>query len=593
MILNEYEDTLLHGDDKTQRVVAVENIPGKDELVVMYIRREDGTIYQKHTNMKWIVYIRSDDPIIDQLQGMEYDDLFGSNFYNIRVYCKSKKQAQWVKNNAINSLMVLPSAQFYVQSGVTLFKGMKFDDVLRAYVDIEVLTAEGYEFPNSLRPEDKICVISIHYNHSHQSKLIVLNDDGLSTPADNRILCSTERELLEAFVREIRTTDPSVLILHNGFKFDFPYIRDRCTVNNVKLALGRNGSEPYFFSTSIKFADKADDFENCVIYGRHVMDTFFLAKQYDVIKRELPGYGLKEIVKYLGKASDDRTYIDGSKLTWHWFNERDKLLAYAMDDVIETEIVAQLVGQTSFYSTQMFPLPYQDVSRYGTGTLIDNWLIRDYYRDLWSLPTPDPKLEFEGAYTDTYIFGVTKGRLVYTDVASLYPTIRDVFHIKPPKDELDVYDTKMRLLKRIRLEYKAESKRLYKVSDENKKLAKPYKDILDTADELDGRQSVTKILLNTGGYGYLSWEYGTFNYYKGGAMITEWGQKIIRLMVDFVNSKAPNLVVRLDTDGSLNILPPCYTQDEKGELEFISDMNEYVNEKFDILYEEWKLTQGK
>jgi len=460
-----YEHDLMFGVDKTDRIVAIETIPRRDTAVVIYRQDESGKVYEMHTNMTWVVYIRSDDPIIEQLDGMEYDDLLGNNFYNIRIHCKSKAQANWVKQNSLNSLMVLPSAQFFVQSGMTLFKEMQFDDILRAYCDIEVLTAEGYEFVNSSRPADKICIITIHFNHTYPDVVIALNEDGLTKPAENRVLCDSEKELLEKFVEIIRKTDPSVIIGHNFFKFDIPYIKERCMMYSVPFAIGRNGSEPYYHPTSIKFADKSEDYDNCVVYGRHILDTFFMAKQYDVIKRELPSYRLKDIVKYLKRASADRTYIEGDKLTWYWWNDREAILKYALEDVYETQIVEQSVGQTPFYSTQMFPLPYRDMVRYGSGTMIDNWLIRDYYNELWSLPTPDPKIEYGGAYTDTYMFGVIKGRLVYVDVASLYPTIRDIFHIKPPKDELNVYDTKMKLLKRVRIEYKKIAKQFEKNAD--------------------------------------------------------------------------------------------------------------------------------
>jgi DNA polymerase elongation subunit (family B) len=105
----------------------------------------------------------------------------------------------------------------------------------------------------------------------------------------------------------------------------------------------------------------------------------------------------------------------------------------------------------------------------------------------------------------------------------------------------------------------------------------------------DAMQNVLKQTLNNGAYGYMGWEFGTFNYYAGAAMITEWGRVIIHLMLEFTE-KSNGSLIKCDTDGSLNILPLGYSQDQEGEDKFVQDMNDYVNEKFLILYNQWKET---
>lgn len=460
MKLNDKEYLLMYGGDKTENIVAIENVPNNDGVVELFIR-QDGKVQRVYDTMDYLVFVNEKDSIFDKLTtGTRYNFLLGNNFFNRVIYCDTKKQMYYVKSNADLAYQPLPNSQYYLQSGKTLFKGMKFDDPLRMYFDIETLTEDGYEFTNPQRPFDRICIIAIHFNHTYDDVILTLNDDGLTSEREGVVRCSTEKKLLEKFVEVVRKTDPDVLLFHNGFRFDYPFILERATMHNVKLALGRNGSEPYCFDTNIKFADKSEEFTNISIYGRHVIDTYFEAKKYDIVKRSLPSYRLKEIVKSLGKASDDRTYIEGDEITHYWFNRRDELLSYALDDVLETEIVAQNLAQSGFYTTQLMPLSYQDVSRYGTGTLIDLWLVRDYVREEYAIPTPDPKYDFEGGSTGIVKFGVTKGRLVYADVSSLYPTIRDIFNIKPPKDELDVFDTKMRMLKKLRIEWKDTGRRL-------------------------------------------------------------------------------------------------------------------------------------
>jgi len=60
-----------------------------------------------------------------------------------------------------NSLVELAALPMRVKKTRTLFKEMSFNDLYRLQLDIETYCAEGYEFSNPYREEDRITVISL------------------------------------------------------------------------------------------------------------------------------------------------------------------------------------------------------------------------------------------------------------------------------------------------------------------------------------------------------------------------------------------------------------------------------------------------
>lgn len=570
MNLTPEEQLLLYGKDTTPYLVGVESVPNRDNIYCLYFR-EGNKVHQVYQTIKLSAFVNNEEPTLrDLFEGTELTPLFGSNFYNTKIETENAGFLNWLRKNCNDSYIPPKSAQFFLYTGMTMFKGMMFNDPLRMYMDIETLTKEGYEFPNSAREEDAIIVVSIKFNHTFEPIILAL-DDGDTPDVPHVRKFTTEQGLLQGLVDVFQETNPDILINHNLLGFDLPYIRDRFSLHGMKFAIGRNGSEPRSYHTKIKLAEKEDEYENFLIYGRSCIDTLFLTKKWDIFHRKLTSYGLKDTIIALGKASASRTYIEGSDLSKVWRGQhdtytREDLLNYALDDVIEAEILDQTFGQGIFYGTQFFPLPYQDVWRLGTGTKIDVLLVRPYIDNLYSLPKPDTKRPYGGAYTGAFQYGLVKGRLIYMDVASLYPTMRKMLHAKPKTDELNVYETMMDLLVRLRFEYKSAMKKAKGVSETEYEM-------------YDAMQNEFKQTINTGSYGYLGWEMGLFNNFDAAEAITRNGRQTLNLMIE-ANDKFGGKVIKFDTDGML-VLAPDFVKTDEDEITYIKDYIEpYVNEHF-------------
>lgn len=541
-------DEILYGSGTAERIVSTEYIYGQENVMHVFYRDADGSVRSEYSKFKPYVYISKDDPVNKEFyKTADVTDLFGSNHYNRIVHSENYSFIGWIAKTAESCYKPFLQSQWMIATGNTQFKGMNFDDPLRLYLDIEVYTSGEHDFPNATRPDDKVIIITAHDNRGNDYLWRLDKYDN-------------EKEMLASFVKDFREIDTDIIVLHSGFNFDLPYLRDRCRLHGVKFALGRDGSEPRTFETSIKFAEKSDQYENFHIYGRHVLDTFFMAKSYDQIARKLESYSLKYCAKFLGGIEGERTYVKGDEISWYWDNKRAELLKYAMDDVYETRLLDKNWGGVVFETTKMFPLPCQDVSRYGTGNKLELLFTRYYYNRLWSYPKPDPKESYGGGYTGVFRYGYIDKPSVYIDVSSLYPTVMALLGIQPPKDEMNLFQ---RLLELVREQRFIKKRQMQQEKDPQLKA------------KYNGEQNALKVILNSM-YGFLGFAYGNFNYYKGASLTTEFGREIAKRMnveIELLGGE----VVRTDTDGSLAIVPKQFRGGYESELEFIKLAEENLN----------------
>ena len=272
----------------------------------------------------------------------------------------------------------------------------------------------------------------------------------------------------------------SGILTHNCYAFDVPYLMARCERHDVPFAIGRDGSVPRTFPSSIRFAERTIDFPALEIAGRHVVDTYFQVMAYDVFKRDLRGYGLKAAARYFGFAPEGRTYVEGGDIGRVWKEDPERLLAYALDDVIETERLARHLSGSTFYLTQMLPMPYGQVARTGPASKIESLFVREYLRRRHALPKSEWGSQAVGGYTDVFVTGVV-GPVVYADVESLYPSIMLHYDVRPRGDALHLFPDLLRRLTDLRFEAKKAMREA--ASDEMK-------------GELDARQTAYKNVIN-------------------------------------------------------------------------------------------------
>lgn len=296
-----------------------------------------------------------------------------------------------------------------MMGGFTYYKGMKVNEVSVLAFDIE---ATGLTHDETSR----VLLISNTYRGPGgkvERRLFSYDDYG------------TDVELFEAWCTWVRERNPSVVVGHNIYSYDLPYLDFCASRAGTSLALGRDASPVRFDSYESKYRRDGSQFytyHRANIYGREIVDTFFLSMKYDVA-RKYENYSLKGIIKQEGLEVAGRQHYDASKIRENYRDpiEWEKIKAYAMYDADDALALYDLMIPAYFYLNRSIPKPLQSIINGASGSWINSFLIRSYLQVGHSVPRASEGVEFEGAISigNPGVYD----NVFKVDVASLYPSI--------------------------------------------------------------------------------------------------------------------------------------------------------------------------
>lgn len=416
-----------------------------------------------------------------------------------------------------------PVQQYLMQSGRTLFKGMRFDEVRRLQVDIECYTTRGFEFCNAEREGDRIIAIALGDSSGWREVLSGAELD--------------EKSLLETFVARVRERDPDVIEGHNIFNFDLPYLAARAKRHGVTLGLGRDGSVPDSRPSRLSIGERTVSYTRFEVFGRHVIDTYFLVQAYDITHRSLESFGLKSVARHFGIAPADRVYLEGSDISLAFDRDPATLMRYALHDIEETGALSRLLSQSAFVQAQLLPFSYQNISVRGNAAKIDALLLREYLRQGRAIPFPDKGRPFPGGYTDLFVEGVVR-TIHHCDIRSLYPSLMLTRAIGPRTDSLGVFHRLLEQLRQFRIGAR----------DQEKAATAPA-----GRAHFNALQTTFKILINSF-YGYLGFDQVRFSDFDAAEQVAAQGRELMRQMIDWLRKHGAT-PVEIDTDG-VYYMPP-------------------------------------
>jgi DNA polymerase elongation subunit (family B) len=427
-----------------------------------------------------------------------------------------------------------PVQQYLLASGRTSFGGMRFGDLRRLALDIEVVTGEGGGFPNAAREADRIVAVALVDTTGFRH---VVRGDRLDEPA-----------LIEETTRIIHERDPDVIEGHNIFRFDLEYLEARARRHRLRLPWGRDGSELRSRPARLQVAERSIGYRRYEIAGRHVVDTWMLAQLHDVGARDLPSFGLKDIARHLGVAAGDRTYIDASNVARELAESPDRLMAYAADDAQETLGIGAILAPPYFAQAQLLPFDYQAAALRGSAAKVDAMLVREYLHAGHAIPTPRPAQPVGGGLTAIWRQGVG-GPVLHVDVTSLYPSLMLAERVAPASDDLGVFLALLDHLRDVRVTAK--------------RLARSAPDAEERRHQ-QALQQTFKILINSF-YGYLAFGSGHFNDFGAADRVTAAGRRIVTLIVDRLTALGAT-PIEADTDGVYFLAPAGHAADADGAL---------------------------
>jgi DNA polymerase elongation subunit (family B) len=490
----EYSNDLIFGKDKTENVVSVEVV---DEEVWLFL--SDGEIITK-PNYYWVLSNKPLDKKFKRLDGNQhykFRRLF-KDAHEFRkwtnIWKKQQKDIYYIHNEKEAAM---------VYYGITLFKGMKVQDLSVLSFDIEASglvrddSSEVFMISNTFRKNDKI------------TKRVFREDHWDSI-----------RDMLEAWCEFVQEHDPDILTGHNIFGYDLDYLAHVASIHNYELELGRNCSPIKFNKYSSKYrvdGTQSWEYKKVNVFGRHIVDTMFLSVKYD-IGRNYPSWGLKPIIEHEGLVKEGRVFYDASKIREDWkdLEKREKIVQYGKDDSDDSLALFDLQVPSFFYMTQSIPKPFQLVINSASGSWLNSILVRSYLQNGKAVAKTDEPNYVAGGIS----FGIPglHKNVFKIDIKSMYPSIIREFKIGDNKKDPDQNYLEM-------VNYFTEQR----FSNKNK-----YK---ETGDKYyDDLQASQKIFINSC-YGLMGTPGLNFNNFSKADEITGIARQIIKRTIEWSTGK--------------------------------------------------------
>ncbi len=427
-----------------------------------------------------------------------------------------------------------PVYQFLMQSGMTLFKGMEFDDLHRMQIDVQRDVATGSSKTRS--SENRI------------SRIILSDNRGWYTSIERR-----ERDdprMLRFLISTIGENDPDVLEGHNLNGEILPLLDSLCNQSGVDFAIGRDGSSVKHFSPRQPFWTGEAEAVFYEVTGRHLIDTQRLAEVYDFSARNLESFDLDYLAQYFGL--DASPVVQDHELSSGTSPRKGspKVKEPPLTNVHRVRRLSDQLSLSNFHLAQMCPFNFGTILRTGSATKIESLFLREYLRRKHSIPRPGVGTQSRGGYTEMFHTGVFSN-ILYADVESLYPSIMISQSIKPRNDVLDVFLPLLTELTSLRLEAKR---------------AQENAESLQAQSRWKALQGAFKILINSF-YGYLAYTRACFNDFDQADRITALGQSFLREIIGqarLFNAQ----VLQVDTDG-LYFTPPDNVKGTEAEESFV------------------------
>ena len=410
--------------------------------------------------------------------------------------------------------------------------------------DLEVRNPHG--MPDSA--EDEIIMIGVATNFGI-SQVISTKTSSRGDFVNQK---STEKEMIEEFVKIIKDNNVDIIVGYNSDNFDFPYLKDRAKILGVDLDIGMDESDVKFIRRG--YANAAS-FKGLI----HV-DLYLVMRRYMTLDR----YTLERV--YYELFGEEKIDVAGDRIWEFWDNggeELDTLFDYSLDDVISTLKIAEQTLPLNLELTRIIGQPLFDVSRMATGQQAEWFLVKQAYFDNEVVPNKQgSNFADRAAASDNeggYVREPEKGlheNLVQFDFRSLYPSIIISKNISPDVMTLDEVDNPDEY--NISPEHGVKFRKtpqgfipsvIDKILQERFRIKREMKasDNETERKALDVQQQAIKRLANTmyGIYGFPRFRWYSFDCAKA---ITSWGRQYIKSSI----KKAEEYgfyTIYADTDG--------------------------------------------
>lgn len=492
-------NVLISGKSGLKKIVALEV---KDHEAEIFIQAEDGTVSSCIIpNRYWLLCSEQADSNFIRLKG-DLHYCWGRQYLDKQTWSRDRSA---YKNMGFDTYSIYDSQEaLMTKDGICYYQDLKQKDVSVLSFDLETTGLDG------LAPDAKVVLISTTYRDIKGSTNKLFSHDEYKD----------ERSMIEAFCTYVREVNPSIVMGHNIMTYDFVYLSSRAHKTGAKLKLGRDGSVITFDKYTSNFrmdGTRTLEYNNAHIYGREIVDTYFLASAYDVSK-SIESYALKPMIKQLGLEKEGRQHYDASQIRFKYMipEEMAKIKQYAIDDGEDPIKLWDYMGPLYFNMAPMMSKPFSKIVLSASGSKINGMLVRAYLQYGHSIPKADEVQKFQGALSwgKPGIYRNVKK----VDAVSLYPSIIIQYSVFDESKDPNGYLLELvKIFRTKRLEYK--------------KLA------ADTGDNYWIQMDTTaKGILNSF-FGFFGCPGLNFNSFECADFITETGREILETAIHWATGK--------------------------------------------------------
>jgi DNA polymerase, archaea type len=430
-------DSLLYGHNPAERVVAAHQL---NDQTIRLFKRVEGKIVHEDAEFFPFFFLADSSLLygfpkhhwLKELEGTNYykfiaafsrwSEMWEAVQYALREYNKSRfpKVATWQE---LKEILVRPdpARQFLGQSGITLFKGMEFEDLVRVQI---ALTFSAGNHPRHAK------------KHAGRQELCGIGITSTSGKAHTfEITKNNKREIIEEVVHLIQELDPDVIEGFDLFSSILPSLLQLAEECETALTIGRNNSELKYPRN--RATDDAPDIDwlNVHAFGRHLIDLRTLAEN------ELADFNIEKqnnlpfLLRLLGIAAPDYS-------SPHKANPTKKEL-YQQLHLLQT--LSSSLSPKLFYLTQWCPFNYSMTNHLSAASQVESLLFREYIHRKHSVPKPFEHSSLAQLPAETFYTGVFSD-IIHASLDLLPARIALKEQIAPRTDHLNIFGLLMQEL---------------------------------------------------------------------------------------------------------------------------------------------------
>jgi DNA polymerase, archaea type len=432
-------DTLLYGHNAEERIVAVQQL--NDQTIRLY-KRIEGKVLHEDVEFFPFFFLSQEALIKDFPKKFWLKELAGGNFYRyiaaftrwsemweavhfiLRQYNKTHP-TRVSSYQEFKEILVRADAvrQFLLQSGITLFKGMKFEELVRLHLDVQVAPAGGNKRKKK-SSEEQILVVTLAASDGSEYSFNTQKHD--------------ERTVMERTIACINKINPDVIEGYDLFGVILPAFSHACERLQIPLAIGRDGSDmrtPTGYGAAGTGESEWFSFD---VFGRHLVDLLTLAEAEIDTKKSEQSFTLTSLAKHFSIPVGTERTIPLHRIHEEWNHEPEKIVLQSLRNVRMARDLYNQLSPPLFSLAQMCPFNYRMLTQLSAASRIESLMLREYVRQRHSVPKANENSRSMIIPSEIFHSGVFSD-ILYVELTGMHSSILLRQNIKPRTDELNVF----------------------------------------------------------------------------------------------------------------------------------------------------------